>query len=105
MKCYFKKKKLSRIFKDERLRNREYGKKISNQIRSRMEQFAYADELADLRDMPASGLHKLKGNAYFAVTVSPNYRLIFEGYDSDDKLSVNERKIVSVNLIDVIDYH
>ncbi|AMV64782.1 Hypothetical protein ADU71_0876 [Pediococcus damnosus] len=37
--------------------------------------------------------------------MSRNYRIIFEGYDKDDELSVVRSEIVTVQILAIIDYH
>lgn len=51
--------------------------------------------------------HKLQGNLQgeFAVDVSGNYRMIFEGYDKNDVISTKKAEIVTVQIISIEDYH
>lgn len=39
------------------------------------------------------------------VDISANYRLVFEGYDKNDKLSTNKHDLVTIQIIAIEDYH
>lgn len=41
----------------------------------------------------------------FAVDISRNYRMVFEEYDSNDNLSVKKNEIVTIQILDITDYH
>lgn len=97
--------KLTKILGDERLRNKVYGKERAKRIRERLEEFEVADNLSDISHLPPARLHKLTNNVYFAVDVSANYRMKFEGYDRSDEISCTEIDIVTVNIMSIEDYH
>jgi proteic killer suppression protein len=101
--------KLTKILGDERLRTKHYGKNVSRRIRERLEEFETADTLADISHLPPARLHALNNDKdhhdVFAVDVSANYRMVFEGYDRHDEQSTTESEIVTINVMDIEDYH
>lgn len=60
-------------------------------------------ELVQLMKLLASKIYYREGS--FAVDVSGNYRMFFEGYDKNDQQSVEKDKIVTVQITSIEDYH
>lgn len=99
-------KKLSKILNSPRLLKKHYGK-IANKIQLRLQEFEVAENLSQIPSDPPPRCHLLTGNRKntFAVDVSGNYRMIFEGYDSNDNLTVKRSKIVTIQIIEIVNYH
>lgn len=86
---------------------RHFGTKVTKEILNRLSEFNAASNLSEIPAIPPSHCHELKGNlkGRFAVNVSRNYRLIFEGYDQNDNFTTNKPDIVTIQIISLIDYH
>lgn len=99
-------KKLSKILSSPRLLRKHYGK-MAIKIQQRLDEFSAADSLSQIPSDPPPRCHLLTANRKntFAVDVSGNYRMIFEGYDSNDNLTIKKNKIVTVQIIEIVDYH
>lgn len=106
MEIYGETNKLTNIINDYQLIRKHYGTLAVN-IQHRLDEFAAARTLRDIPSTPPPRCHALKGNRkeQFAVSLNGNYRLVFKGYDKDDKLSVDKDEIVTVSIIDIEDYH
>ena len=65
------------------------------------------NQLSEIPSDPPPRCHPLTGNLNnkFAVDVSGNYRMIFEGYDKNDKLSIKKSEIVTIQIVAIDDYH
>lgn len=98
--------KLTKILAKPELIKKNYGK-LTQKIMARLDEFAAARTLRDIPSTPPPRRHALKGErrGQFAVTVSGNYRLVFEGYDKNDQLSVDIDKITTISIISIEDYH
>lgn len=107
MEYFGESNKLTRILSNERLRVKAYGKNVAIRLRERLEEFSAADNLSDISHYPPARLHRLQGNRsqQFAVDVSVNWRMIFEGYDSNDELTIKESEIVTISVVSIEDYH
>lgn len=106
MECFAETKKLTKILNDPRLLKKHYGK-MAKKIQQRLDEFDAAKTLQQIPSDPPPRCHSLKGDreGSFAVDVSGNYRMIFEGYDKNDQQSVEKDKIVTVQIISIEDYH
>lgn len=107
MECFAKTAKLTRILNSPKLIVRHYGKQRAQRIQARLDEFAAAQTLAQIPSEPPPRCHLLRGEfeGKFAVDISKNYRLIFEGYDKNDRLSADKNEIVTVQIIKIEDYH
>lgn len=99
-------KKITKRINNQQLLQKYYGALAVN-IQHRLDEFAAARTLRDIPSTPPPRCHALKGKRkeQFAVNLNGNYRLVFVGYDKDDKLSVDKDEIVTVSIIDIEDYH
>lgn len=84
-----------------------FGKARAKRIQSRLDEFDAALNLSQIPSDPPPRCHLLKGQyaGKFAVDVSANYRMIFEGYDKRDHLCSNKRRIVTIQIVSIQDYH
>lgn len=107
MEYFAETKKLTKILNNPRLIQRYYGKNMVKKILARLDEFDAAENLQQIPSDPPPRCHPLHGKleGKFAVDVSGNYRIVFEGYDKNDELSVEKEKIVTIQIIDIEDYH
>lgn len=106
MECFGQTKKLTRILNDPKLLKKEYGE-LADRIKQRLDDFDAAQNLSQIPSDPPPRCHPLKGDRKkeFAVDINGNYRIVFEGYDVNDNLSVNKSEIVTIQIISIEDYH
>lgn len=106
MEIFAKSNKLTKILNNPDLIQKNYGK-LAEKINARLDEFSAARTLRDIPSTPPPKCHALKGNrkGQFAVTLSGNYRLVFEGYDKNDQLSDDKDRITTVSILAIEDYH
>jgi len=75
-----------------------YGK-LALGIRKRLSEFAVALNLGEISTNPPPLRHKLEGRNLWAVSISKNFRIIFQTGDGDPG------QIKSIIIADVCDYH
>jgi proteic killer suppression protein len=99
--------KLTKILSDERKMTKAYGKDRTLRIKHRLKEFTVAENLSQISHLPPPRLHQLSGERkqQFAVDVAANFRLIFEGYDKNDKLTTHKIEIITLSIIEIEDYH
>lgn len=87
-------KKLTKVLNSPRLMTKEFGKDRARRIMARLDEFDAAKNLAQIPSDSPPRCHKLQGNLQgeFAVDVSGNYRMIFEGYDKNDVISTKKSR-------------
>lgn len=107
MEYFAETKKLTKVLNSPRLMTKEFGKDRARRIMARLDEFDAAKNLAQIPSDSPPRCHKLQGNLQgeFAVDVSGNYRMIFEGYDKNDVISTKKTEIVTVQIISIEDYH
>lgn len=107
MEYFAETKKLTKILNNPRLIQRYYGKNMMKKILARLDEFDAAENLQQIPSDPPPRCHPLHGKleGKFAVDVSGNYRIVFEGYDRNDELSMEKEKIVTIQITDIEDYH
>lgn len=100
-------KKLSKILNDRKLIMKHYGKARAKKIIERLDEFSAANSLEQIPSDPPPRCHLLTGDheGKFAVDVSGNYRMVFEGYDKNDQLSTDKVEIVTIQITGIEDYH
>lgn len=100
-------RKLEKVLNDQRLLIKEYGLDRTKRINRRLFEFLSVANLSEIPSVPPPRCHKLHGNleGKFAVDVSKNFRMIFEGYDDNDQLTTDRSKVVTVQIIEISDYH
>ena len=110
MEIVFATKRLKQVFNDERELEREYGK-LARKIKLRMNVLRNAANLEDVPIVPPDRCHKLKADraGQFAVDLIHPHRLVFKPseYPPPKKLDgdVDKEKIVSITIIEVVNYH
>lgn len=107
MEYFAETKKLTKILNDPKLLLKHYGKARAKRIQASLDEFDAAQNLTQIPSDPPPRCHPLKGNleGKFAVDVSGNYRMVFEGYDKYDQLSTDKNEIVTIQIINIEDYH
>lgn len=107
MEYFAETKKLTKILNDQRLLLKNFGKARTKKIQSRLDEFDAAENLSQIPSDPPPRCHPLKGKleGKFAVDISGNYRMIFEGYDKNDNLSTDKSEIVTIQITSIEDYH
>lgn len=111
MVILFKTAKLEKECNNEKLMERRFGVKRSKLLKRRLTELSAVNTLADLRPLPQTRCHELKGNlkGYLSVDLDHPYRLIFEPVDNpipkkqDGGLDWN--KVTKVMIIGVEDTH
>jgi plasmid maintenance system killer protein len=111
MVILFKTAKLEKECNNENLMERRFGSKRSKLLKRRLTELSAVNALADLRHLPQTRCHELKGNlkGYLSVDLDHPYRLIFEPADNpipkkqDGGLDWN--KVTKVMIIGVEDTH
>lgn len=99
-------KRLTKILNNPKLLKKKFGE-MATKIQQRLDEFDAADNLSQIPSDPPPRCHQLKGKRknQFAIDVSRNYRMIFEGYDTNDELTTNRYEIVTVQILEIVDYH
>lgn len=107
MEYFAETRKLTKILNDPKLLLKHYGKARAKRIQARLDEFDAAQNLTQIPSDPPPRCHPLQGSleGKFAVDVSGNYRMVFEGYDKYDHLSTDKNDIVTIQIIDIEDYH
>lgn len=107
MEFFAETRKLTNILNHRKLLIKNFGVDRETRIQARLDEFEAANTLTDIPSDPPPRCHPLHGDkkGKFAVDISSNYRLVFEGYDKDDNLSTNKHDIVTIQIIAIEDYH
>ncbi|EHI74624.1 plasmid maintenance system killer protein [Streptococcus criceti] len=107
MEVYGETSKITKIIGDRRQLVKHYGKERALKIQQRLGEFSAAENLTQISYLPPARLHRLKGDRQyqFAVDIGANWRIIFEGYDEYDELSVEKSEIVTLSILGIEDYH
>lgn len=107
MEYFAETRKLTKILNSHRLLVKNFGKTRAQKIEDRLDEFDAAKNLSQIPSDPPPRCHRLSGDLQnkFAVDISANFRMVFEGYDKNDNLSVKKSEIVTVQITDIEDYH
>ena len=107
MEIYAASKKLGKVISSEKRIYKVFGSLTGKKIVQRLSEISAANTLKDISHLPPPRLHLLSGNRnnQFAVSLNGNERLIFEGLDLDGIVETDKEKVVSVNILEVVDYH
>jgi len=86
---------------------KEFGKQRAQKIIKRLDEFQIANSLSEISHLPPARLHKLQGDRenQFAVDIDGKLRIVFVGYDEDDLFTTDKDKIVSLEILEIVDYH
>lgn len=102
MEIYYSNRKLEKILSTERLLKEKFGD-LTRKIMARMTEFRAAKNLSEITYLPPPRRHKLVGYPNrFAVSVSGNFRIIFESLSEE---LINPIDIRSIKIIEIEDYH
>lgn len=110
MNITFKNKKLQKILTDPGEIKKAYGS-MAKRVSQRMDQFQAAPNLATIQSLPALECHLLTGDrkGEWAVSISGNYRLIFEiNHDpipAKEDGGVDSIRITDIRILETTDYH
>lgn len=110
MELSYRTRKLEKQLTDPRLLVKSFGE-LARKVNQRMKELSDAENLAILRTIPATGCHELKGDrkGELAVTISGNYRLIFEPVDDPiprkNDGGLDWEKVTYIQINEIEDYH
>lgn len=103
--------KLEKECNNENLMIRRFGPKRTKLLKRRLTELAAANTLEDIRNLPQSRCHELKGNlkGYLSVDLDDPYRLIFEPANNPvpkkPDSGLDWKKITEIRIIRVEDTH
>jgi proteic killer suppression protein len=106
----YKSKKLEKQLTIAKEIQKEFGT-MAKKVNQRMKDIKASENLNDLMKIPAAKCHELKGNrkGQFAVSISGNFRLIFEpNHDPvplKDDNSIDAVKVTAIEMLNKEDYH
>jgi plasmid maintenance system killer protein len=106
----FDTKKLAKELSDPKTIKRKYGD-LAKAIMARLADLEAVETLADLHTLPAAQCHELNGDraGYFAVKISPNYRLIFfpaqQPPPKQEDGGIDCSAIDAIVIAEITDYH
>lgn len=98
MDIHYGSNKLKKALSSDKAIAINYGR-LAVAIKERLSEFDVASDLGEISINPPPLRHKLEGGNRWAVSVSKNYRLVFEGEGSDPS------QITSITIVDICDYH
>lgn len=95
--------KVEKLILDKRKLVKRFGDKTAKNINIVLSVLKVVSNLDDVPNVPPTRRHKLEGDlkGLWAIDVSKNYRLIIRPIDSELEL----KKIKSIEIIDIVDYH
>ncbi|MBI4665219.1 MAG: type II toxin-antitoxin system RelE/ParE family toxin [Nitrospinae bacterium] len=102
---------MRKICSSERESIRSLGDTRAKKLKLRLVQLQAAENLAEMRLLPAARLHSLKGEmeGKFAVDLNHPFRLVFESAHNPaptlPDVSPDYRKITKISILDIVDYH
>ncbi|HAT55219.1 MAG TPA: plasmid maintenance system killer protein [Lactobacillus sp.] len=99
--------KITRILSKRREVIKKYGAKVGMKVMQRISEFTAAESLQDISRLPPQRLHLLEGNlkGYWAVDVSPNWRLVFRGTTDNEIDTVEKNEVKIIWIKEIVDYH
>lgn len=111
MEISFRARKLAKTFGSERVLQKAYGTRMAKVIMMRMAVLGNSRNLALVPTTPPDRRHQLGGDRdeQFAVDLVHPHRLVFEP-DHDpiprrDDGGIDTQRVMSITIVDVIDYH
>jgi|SRR3990170_5771488 len=111
MVILFKTAKLEKECNNENLMVRRFGTNRTRLLKRRITELAAANVLEDLRNLPQTRCHELKGNlkGYLSVDLDHPYRLIFEPANNllpkKPDGGLDWTKVTEIRIIGVEDTH
>ncbi|MBZ1326680.1 type II toxin-antitoxin system RelE/ParE family toxin [Aquirufa aurantiipilula] len=110
MEINYKSRKLEKQLTDPREMSKSFGL-LARTINQRLKDLSAAENLAMMRTLPAARCHELAGDrkGELAVSVSTNYRLIFEpNHEPIPKKEgggLDWEKVTKIRIMEIEDYH
>lgn len=111
MEINYQPKRIKKTVEDSRSIAKEYGV-MAKKVKQRMEELIAAQNLEDIRKLPAARCHELKQNleGKLAVDVSGNHRIIFKpDHDPSPKKldgGLDWSKVTKITILAICeDYH
>lgn len=110
MKVFYQNNKLEKQLSSATEIKKAFGKN-ANKVEQRMSEIMSSPNLAVLMQIPAARCHRLKGNlaGEWAVSISPNHRLLFEIVDDPiprkDNGEIDTILVKAIKIITTTDYH
>jgi len=111
MDISFKKKKMKKVFEDEKALRKDYGDRMARAIMTRMAVLEAAANLAEVPVDKPERCHQLTENRdeQFAVDLVHPERLVFEvDHDPIPRVAdggISRQDVTAVMIIEVVDYH
>ncbi len=104
MEIVFRNRKLEKQVNDSKKLQQKYGKRQSEKIIQRINEFRAAKTLHDISKLPQARLHELSGNLqdHYAVDVIQPYRIIIKPLDGE---SSDLENITKIQIDTIEDYH
>ena len=103
----YKNKKLKKQCENPTIAQKDFGTGIGNKLSQRIGEFISAENLSDIKALPAARIHKLEGmrNDQYAVDLVHPHRLVFKPI-LDDRNNIKKLELITVIRIEeVTDYH
>ena len=110
MNITFDKKKLEKYANNDRLAQKELGKRRADLFKERLDDLMAAQTLEDTRYLPGN-FHELKANrkGQWACDLDHPYRLIFEPHENPIPTNDDGQylwiEIKGVEIIEIVNYH
>ena len=110
MNITFDKKKLEKYANNDRLAQKELGKRRADLFKERLDDLMAVQTLEDTRHLPGN-FHELKANrkGQWACDLDHPYRLIFEPHENPIPTNDDGQylwiKIKGVEIIEIVNYH
>ncbi len=104
MEIVFCSSKLKKTCENHKNLERSYGSVQVKEIIKRLNEFAAAETLEDIRNLPQARLHLLSGDlkGCFAVDLKHPYRMIINPANGQ---IADLKSITSIQICDIMDYH
>lgn len=102
----FKSNKLEKSLLIPKDIQKTYGT-MAKKVNQRMKEFTAASDLSVIKSLPGTDFHRLSGprKSQYSVSITGNWRIILEPETTKIKSESDLKKITSIKIIEVIDYH
>lgn len=108
MKLYFGSRKLQKVCESMSEAQKAFGKIVATKLAQRLAELRAAESLVDLKRMPHTGFHPLKGDrsGQYALCLPNGWRLIISPWASDTAQRFHDLATVrEIQIDEVTDYH
>ncbi|WP_040535843.1 type II toxin-antitoxin system RelE/ParE family toxin [Schleiferilactobacillus shenzhenensis] len=91
-------KKLEKTLSSERSLIKTFGSINGKKVAQRVSELRAAETLNQISHLPPPRLHELHGDwqGFFSVTLTGNWRLVFQGYDKEENKTMDKDQIILV---------